>query len=117
MDKKKIQTYVLKSYTKDRLNQNRVKVIAGSLKRSELKIYIQELKNAESKRNVIVILPLKSGVKTQLFERLFPNKKIVYQIDPTLIAGVKIIDNDRVFEFDLKDRFQNILANIKESYD
>ena len=117
MDKKRMQTYVSKSYTQGQLDPGRVKVIAESLKRSELKKYIAELKNAESKKNVIVILPFKNESQISLFQELFPNRKIIYQADPSLIAGVKIVDNDKVLEFDLKDTFESIVANIKENYD
>lgn len=117
MDKKKILTYVSKSYVKNHLDYSRVKAIASILRRSDLKKYIQGLKNAESKKNVIIVLPFKNNSQISIFQKIFPNRNIVYRTDPSLIAGVRIIDNDQIFEFDLKDTLGNIIANIKENYD
>ena len=112
-----MQALVLKSYVRENLNQEKVKAIGNVLKRTDLKKYIQELKNAESKRNVIVILPFKNAFTTPPFAKLFPNKKVVYRIDTTLLAGVKIIDDDTVYDFGLISQLENIVSYIKESYD
>lgn len=117
MDKKRMQVLVSKSYVRQKLNPERVKAIAKTLTRADLKRYIHELKNKENKRNVIVILPFDNKFKKQVFENLFPGRRIIYKVDPTLLVGVKIIDNDTVYTFDLKDTLESIPHYIKEKYD
>ena len=117
MDKKKIQALVFKSYAGRNLNSKKTKLIASMLNRKDLKKFISQLKNEENKRTVTIMLSGKNTSNEAIFSRMFPNKQIVYKIDPSLIAGIKIIDNDRVFEFDLKNTFEELVNHIKESYD
>lgn len=117
MIKKKLKTIVAESYKDDILDFNKAHAIADSLRsRSDLKQYINELKNYENKKNVTVTIPFNVD-KSEVFEKLFPNKKIVYKIDPSVMLGVKIVNNDNVYEFNLKNMLQNIISYITKSYD
>lgn len=117
MGRKKLKAIVVESYKDDILDFNKTHTIADSLKsRNDLKQYINELKNYENKKNVTVTMPFNVN-KAEVFEKLFPNKKIVYKIDPSMILGVKIVNNDNVYEFNLKNMLQNIISYITKTYD
>ena len=116
MTKKKIKDLVLASYKNDSLDAEKVDSIADNLPKYDLKRYIRYLKIEENKRSIIVTLPFTQGERKILGE-LFPNRTIIYKKDPFLMAGVKIIDNDTLYEFDLKDTLDNIVSHIKQSYD
>jgi len=116
MTSNKLRNLVTESYKNDILDTNKVYAIANCLTRSELKQYIDALKNHEDKKNVIVTTPFKV-YNHKGFEKLFPNKKIFYKIDPSLMLGVKIVDNDNVYEFNLKSRLDDIISYITKRYD
>lgn len=104
MKKQVIKKLADKSYSKGKLSEETVKTISGKLKRDDLKLYIKELKTLESKQSLLVTLPTEDGmeeVKRQLI-KLYPDKKIVFGVDPTLIAGVRIEDYDNLYELSLK---------------
>lgn len=112
MNKKKLQTIVKNSYKNNILDSNKVYAIADFLTRAELKRYINALKNYENKKNVIVTTPFKMNNGT-VFKKLFPNKKIVYKIDPSLMLGLKITNYDNVYEFNLKNTLDDIIFYIR----
>lgn len=116
MNIKKIQTLAAKSYKNDILDANKAYSIANFLTRAELKQYITVLKKYENKKNVIVTTPFKTSNR-EVFQKLFPNKKIFYKIDPSLMLGVKIIYNDNVYEFNLKNMLDDIIFYITKTYD
>ncbi len=116
MNKKKIKILVSQSYKNNTIDKSSVNRIAALLSRSDLKQYLRQLKSYESKKNIIITLPF-LGSDKKTFEKLFPNKMIVYKKDPSLMVGIKIIDNDTVYEFDLKNTLDNIISHIKQNYD
>lgn len=109
---KRIQNLVLKSYTEGELDKSKAAKIASTLSRSELKNYIRGLKNFESERTVTIIVPsVKMINKDELevqFGEAFPGKKIVIKTDPELIVGLKIINNDLIYELSLKDTLDSL---------
>lgn len=119
MTKKYLQKLVLESFTKGVLDKDKVDKIANLLDRKGLKEYIKALKNFESKNSVIITLPsLPEKEDEDKLSLLFPNKKIVYNIDPSLMLGIKIQDNDLLSEFDLKNMLDDIVEYIpKKTYD
>ncbi len=116
MDIKKIKKLVLASYVDKKLNPVRVKKITGLLARSDLKTYIKVLKSYEKENTVIINLPFVYNDK-KMFEEMFKGKKIIYKEDPSLIAGIKIINNDIVYEYDLKNTLEDIATYIGLAYD
>lgn len=113
MTKKQLKNLVLQSYTKESLDEKKVKSATGFLTRSQLKVYIRELKNYESKKTVSIKaahLPTKASQET--FLKLFPGKQIVYTVDPTLLVGIQIINNDLVYNLNLKDTLDNLLSHV-----
>lgn len=116
MNIKKIKMLVLSSYTDKKLNSDMVNKIAALLTRKDLKIYIKVVKNYEKENTVIVSLPFMYNDK-KIFDKTFKGKKIIYKEDPSLIAGVRIINNDIVYEYDLQNTLEDIATYIGLAYD
>ena len=112
---KQIKKLVIASYTKNSLDEKREAKIATYLSKSELREYIKALKAFERQNTVIVTLA-DANEKTVVedFSNLFKDKKIVIRKDKSLIAGVKIEDFDDVYEFNLKEKIDNIVSFINE---
>lgn len=115
MTKKNILHLAVKSYSGNYLDEEKVTQISSLLRRSDLKAYIACLKTLENAKKVTVISS--ANVDKELFENLFPAKKIVIEYDPKLILGVRVIDRDMVYEFSLKNSLDNVLTNIDKNYD
>src|SRR5579872_6005365 len=101
MKKKRIQELVTISYSGEQLDEKSVQMIADKLNRSILKQYISMLK-AEEKKNMIFVTtpkPLAKKEREKILS-LFPKKKIIEQIDPSMIAGIKIVEKDNAYEMD-----------------
>jgi F0F1-type ATP synthase delta subunit len=121
MTKKIIKKIALASYTKNQLDSKKVKRIVSFLTRNNLKQYIKELKSLENQKTISIITPY-SNKKTQTdiknkFAKFYTDKKIVMNTDPSLILGVKIINNDLIYNLNLKDTLDNLNLHIKEQYD
>lgn len=116
MNKIRLKTLVKESYKDSVLDPTIVYSIADSLKRRELKEYIDKLTDYENRKNVIITTPFDIS-KRKIFEKLFPNKKIVFKKDPNLILGLKIVDYDNVYEFNLKNTLDDIISLFTKNYD
>jgi hypothetical protein len=116
MNKKQIDKLVLVSYKDNFLDQKRVNRIATLLGRSDLKKYINGLKLNEKKKSLIISTPM-NNQDLRKFSKLFPNKKIILRKDPNLMLGVKVVDNDIVYEFTLKNSLDKIISHIEQNYD
>jgi hypothetical protein len=116
MDKKKIDKLVKASYKGNILDQEKVNKIAALISKSDLKKYINGLKTVEKKSSLIISSPI-NNQDIRKFEKLFPNKKIVLKNNPNLMLGVKIVDNDIVYDFTLKNSLDKILNYIEQNYD
>lgn len=113
MTKKQLENLVLQSYSKDLLDERKVAAFASLLTRFQLKQYIKELKNSESQKTVNVMLSyLPTKEQQEMISRLFPGKTIKYEIDSNLLVGIKIINNDDVFDLNLKDTLDNLLSHV-----
>jgi 16S rRNA G966 N2-methylase RsmD len=116
--KKLIEQLITASYTDKNMDFAKVQKIAGMLNRKMLKEYIKGLKRYEKKTTVFVDLPYdvqqseKKGI-----DALFPEKKILYNTDQTLLAGVRITDDDILYELSLKDSIHKMLEGIEQNYD
>lgn len=116
MTKKIIKKLALESYTKNNLDSKKVDIIIKHLKRSDLKLYIKAIKNYENSRTVTLLLPSISDKISLIKEikKLFPDKKIVIKRDENLIAGIRIIDSDTVYDFNIQNTLENIVAHINQ---
>lgn len=117
MNKKLLKQLIEESYTENELNTEKVQKIADLLKRKDLKIYINALRDRENQMRVIVSTPQNIEMDEEVFQKLFPNKKILFEQDLDLLLGIKITDNDMVYNFTLKNRLDKIIEKLKESYD
>lgn len=115
MNKKTLKQLVLSSYTKGKLDPKLVSSIADKLNRNMVKLYIKGLKNQEKQTSVFIDMPFppkESDRKT--FKKLFPRKKIIYTVDPSLLLGIKITDNDMVHQANVKNTLYTILETMEE---
>lgn len=118
MTKKQIKKLALQSYTKGELSEEKTVNITKLLKRADLKKYIRELKTIEQKTSVEVTLPFApSDAERGKIKSLFPDKKITYISDPTLVAGFKIVDDDTITDINIKNTLEEIISHITDDYD
>src|SRR3989344_4928998 len=105
MTLKQIKKLAQSSFSKDKLDTEKIKKAVTLLNRSQLKAYIKYMKTMEAQRTVKVYIPLKKPTNDmdKKIKRTFLTKKIEYISDPDLIAGIRIIDDDIIYEFNLKD--------------
>ncbi len=109
---------VAASYTNNGLHEKTVLTIADHLSRSELKMYVKALKRAEKALTVIVdsASTPSEALKIKLAEA-FSDKTIHYQTDPSLLLGVRITDNDIVYDANLKSTLGKLVTEIENEYD
>jgi hypothetical protein len=118
MNRKLLKQLVIHSYQNGSLHNEKVMMIADRLTRKELKQYIKALKYSEKLRTVIVDLPTETtSAQTEAFESLFPDKKVLFRKDPSLMLGMRIHNNDDVFEMNLKHNLDAIITRIEQDYD
>jgi hypothetical protein len=113
MNKTDIKKLAQASYTKDELDEKKVDMIAKNLKKSDIKIYIKNLKSIEMKKTVIITLPGEGGINEikNYFTKLYPGRKIVFNTDESLISGIKVVDYDNVYELSLKNFLEKAIKN------
>lgn len=111
-----LKKLVSASYNKQgMLEQNKVFTIADHLKRKDLKSYIKALKTNEAKTTVLIeTSSQKKNLIHAVARKLFPDKKIEYIYSPNLLLGIKVTDNDMVYEANLAHSFNSLLTGIKE---
>ncbi|HXS15227.1 MAG TPA: hypothetical protein VN711_03800 [Candidatus Saccharimonadales bacterium] len=113
MTKKIINQLVSASYKDNNLNAESVNRITSLLSRKELKAYIRSLKLSEKARTISLVLPMKSVYNKTIFDKLFQGKKVAVSEDPSLLLGLKIIDNDMVYDMTLKERLENFVQELQ----
>lgn len=114
MTKKQIRGLVQASYTNDELDQKKINRIVKLLNRFELKEYLKLVKMFEKSKTLTVYAPsirTVLAVKTEL-SKMFKGKKVELKEDKKLIAGIKIIDNDNVYDFNLRNNLKNLVSYI-----
>ncbi len=120
MTKKQIERLVLESYAGNSMDTRRVEKLTSGISRGDLKIYIRALKNWERKTSIEIITPderYQKDLKLSMIKRLFPNKEIKFKVDSSLISGVKIVSEDMVYDFNLKNTLEEIVEHIRSQYD
>ena|SRR5579859_8075027 len=119
MFKKDIKKLAQVSYTNDNFDEEKVEKISNLLRKKDLKEYIRALKLIEKQKEIIVALPdIKSYNKSDnFFEKLFIKKRIIYQDEPSLFLGLRITDNDMVYDINLKSRLEEAARTIEQNYE
>ncbi len=114
MIKKQIKKLAAASYTKNQLDEKKVKKIVKFLSRQELREYIKILKELEKGKQITVVVPhlyKEKDIEKQL-SGVFAGKKIVFKQDQSLLAGLRVENNDLVYELSLKDTLENLKSHI-----
>jgi hypothetical protein len=110
-----LKKLALASYTKEKLDIRKVNRLISFLKKTDLRRYIKYLKLIEKSKNITVVLPSKIDIKTEnSFKKVYKDKNVNFVYDPSLILGLKILDNDFVYEYNLKDTIGQLSNFITE---
>lgn len=118
MHRQIVKELISESYTHNELDQQKVMRISSILNRSDLKQYIRALKEQEKKSTVILTIPEgMEDIELRSLKSVFPNKKYAIEQDPHLILGVKVTDNDNVYEFTLRNTLEKMVEYIDQKYD
>lgn len=118
MTKKQLKELLGKSYTKDKLDSEKVEMIANVLPRRDLKNYIRGIKTWEKRKNIVISLPyLPSEEEKRKLESLYPKKSLIYDIDPELLVGVRVNENDTIMDFSARNALNNLLEHLDQTYD
>lgn len=117
MERKVLLELVQRSYTKGELDEDTVKRIAALLPRKTLKAYIKALKFFEKKRTVTIAVSSTSVLDEKELMHYFPNKKVEMILDPSLLAGLHIEQDDIVYDYNLKQRLEQAVQETVENYD
>ena len=96
------------------LDYKKVLRISKLLIKEDLKEYIKNLKMMESKNSVVVITADEtiSPVVSDKISQLFPKKRIIKKIDPSIIAGLRLINDDLIYDFNLKNMLNGAIVNL-----
>lgn len=121
MTKKYIKKLALASYTKNELDSKKVKRVSGLLTRNNLKQYIKELKSLENQKTITILTPsvskaAQNNIKKK-FAKIYADKKVIIDNDQSLILGLKVIDNDLIYDLSLRNTLDNLSMHINEQYD
>lgn len=109
MKKNIIKKLAEQSYTKNTLDHDKITKITKNLKREDLKVYIKDLKTLEAKKTVTITLPSDESAKEirNHFLKIYPDKKMVFSIDPSLLSGIRVVDYDNEYELSLRGFLEN----------
>ena len=113
--KKQIKTLVAQSYKNNKLDPKIVEMITDRFNRQSLKQYIRFLKQEEGKKQVVVTSPKSlTGSDMKKLQSQFPNKKIIYILDPEMVSGIRIVDKDTEFESSINQTFNDIIRFLND---
>jgi len=116
MTTKQIKNLAISSYTNNNLDIKKVRTVSKFLNRMQLKRYIQFLKNLEKNKTVVVAMPKLNDRNTleNVLRKIFPGKKLQFFEDKSLIAGLKLTNNDIIYDFNLKNTLENLVSYINK---
>lgn len=118
MKKNILKELLLESYSNGDLDAEKVENIANHLKRGQLKEYIRVLKASEKKKSIIFTSPTMPSEEAQKkLQDMFLHKKIVYVIDPDLLMGIKVTNEDMEYDLNLQHTLDTLLEYIEHSYE
>ncbi|MBI2031129.1 MAG: hypothetical protein HYT08_00795 [Candidatus Levybacteria bacterium] len=120
MDYKKIKKIAEQSFINNKLDPKIVNFVTKKLKRSEIKKYIKILRLLERKKTIYLVLPKvteNQGTDYVLsyLNKTYPDKKIEIEKDPSLISGIKILNDDIIYNYNVKDTINNLISHINKN--
>src|SRR5579859_62923 len=117
MKKKDIKKLALLSFTQENINPKKVKKLVSLMTRKELRQYVKFLNLIDSERKIKIFVPslenIKSGELTKSISKIFPNKRVLLEEDPNLLLGVRILNKDILYDYNLKNTFIEMKEFIK----
>lgn len=115
MTKKQIKKLITASYIKNNLDSAKVNRITKLLTRQELKLFIKLLKNYDKTKNITLFVSNISGSSEILkqIKKIYLNKNIIVKEDKSLIAGIRLIDNDTIYDANIKNSLDEMVSYIK----
>lgn len=117
MNRQTLKQLVIGSYSNGDLDAKKVNKIADLLTKNELRLYIKALKNWEKQNMITIEIPQDGGFSLDELQDVFPDKKLVVNVDPSLLLGMRLTDNDDLYEMSLRNSLEKITEHIKEQYD
>lgn len=115
MTRKQIKKLISASYIKNNLDRARVNRITKQLTRAELKLFIKLLKNYEKGKTVTLFvssIPDANEIVKQI-KKIYLDKNVVTKEDKSLIAGVRLVDNDTIYDANIKNSLSEMVSFIK----
>jgi hypothetical protein len=112
MDKRFIKELAGASYDKNGLDAAKVEKIASHLSKKELKEYVKQLRIQQKLLTIYVEVPQLDSAYEKQLQEVFPDKKIEITVNPDLLLGMRIQNNDDIFELSLKNTLESLGAHI-----
>ncbi len=115
MTRKQIKKLISASYIKNSLDWTRVNRIAKQLTRAELKLFIKLLKNYEKSKNVTLFVSSISNANkiVKQIKKIYSDKNVMVKEDKSLIAGIRLVDNDTIYDANIKNSLNEMVSFIK----
>lgn len=114
MNNKQIEKLAQISYSNNELDGDRVARIMQHLSRGELREYLRQLRRIEAKLTVYIDSNADLDAQSKKkFEALYPKKKVVFRVDPSLLFGVRITEGDMIYNLNMKSSLENIKMYLK----
>ena len=117
MDRRKIKLLVQASLTDNNLDSKKVQRIADLLTKKELKLYIKALKVWERQHTIVLEVPKGKDIYKNDLEKVYPGKKVIVTENPSLLLGMRVHDNDDIYELSLQNTLEEMTKYVAESYD
>lgn len=112
----KIKKLAHASFKNAQLDAPRVRKISKLLKKEELKYYIKALKQIENKKTITLVVSDEDidsvANVVEKIRKIYPDKKILIKTDPTLIAGIKVINDDLIYEVSVKQILEDYMTKL-----
>ncbi len=117
MDKRQIKQLVQLSITGDKLDKNKIEKITALLTRNEFRQYVKGLKKFVREHTVVIEVPRDSNHLSDSIKNQFPGKDVIINKNPKLLLGVRIQDNDDIYEISLADTLKQMEEFLLTTYD
>lgn len=115
MKKIQIKLFAYKSFSRGKIDAKKVNEYTSKMKRKELRDYIRFLKLIERKSKVFVEIPNANEIDKkylQAIAKLYKGKEIQVRENPDLILGLRIIEDDIIYDYNLKNNLETIVDQI-----
>lgn len=115
MTKRQLKKLAYLSYTENNLDTKKINQIIKTLSRKELREYIKLLKIIEKEKTVTIITAklFQDNDFLENVRKIFKDRKILIKEDKNILAGIRIIDNDNVYDYSLSNKIDNIVSYLK----